>query len=171
VSSKPIYFYFCFSGPKIVPFATKSSKWLVATTETTEFDMAESAEEILYEATPAMFRNHPFYFVLCILLCFVVIGFVLLLVWWIQNQATRLTVTNEQTTLRRGILSKHTNDVFHSNVRNIQVRQSFIQRIFDVGWIGISSAGQAGLEIEVDGMPHPEKVKQIIDDHRVDSVT
>ena len=128
--------------------------------------MAEQEEAVLYESHPSMFRNHPVAFVLCLVLCCVGIGLIILLVWWIRVLGTTLTVTNEQTTLRRGILSKHTNDVFHSNVRNIQVRQSMMQRIFNVGWIGISSAGQDGLEIEVDGLPDPEAVKQIIDDHR-----
>ena len=31
--------------------------------------------------------------------------------------------------------------------------------MFNVGWIGISSAGQDGLEIEVNGIPDPEAVK------------
>jgi uncharacterized membrane protein YdbT with pleckstrin-like domain len=128
--------------------------------------MAETNEQILYDSRPAMFRNHPFYFSLCVLLSLVGVGLVLLLIWWIQNLSTRLIVTTEQTTLRRGILSKYTNDVFHANVRNIQIRQTFMQRMFDVGWVGISSSGQAGLEIEVNGIPHPERVKQIIDDHR-----
>ncbi len=126
----------------------------------------ERDEVVLYEAHPAMFRNHPVYFVLCVVLAFVGVGLVMLLVWWIQVLGTTLTVTNEQTTLRKGILSKYTNDVFHSNVRNIQVRQSFLQRIFNVGWVGISSAGQSGLEIEINGIQDPEKVKEIIDDHR-----
>lgn len=131
--------------------------------------MVEHDERVLYEAHPAMFRNHPFYFVLCIVLVAALgLGLILLLIWWINVLGTKLTVTNEQSTLRKGILSKHTNDVFHSNVRNIQVRQSFMQRLFNVGWIGISSAGQAGLEIEVNGMPDPGKVKEIIDDHRQD---
>ncbi len=128
--------------------------------------VAENEEVVLYEAHPAMFRNHPVYFVLCVLLSLVGLGLVMLLVWWIQVLGTTLTVTNEQTTLRKGILSKYTNDVFHSNVRNIQVRQSFPQRLFNVGWVGISSAGQSGLEIEIDGIRDPEKVKEIIDDHR-----
>ncbi len=127
----------------------------------------ERDEVVLYEAHPAMFRNHPAYFVLCVLLIAAFgLGLVLLLVWWIQVLGTTLTVTNEQTTLRKGILSKYTNDVFHSNVRNIQVRQSFLQRLFNVGWVGISSAGQSGLEIEINGIQDPEKVKEIIDDHR-----
>ncbi len=129
--------------------------------------VAENEEVVLYEAHPAMFRNHPAYFVLCVLLIAAFgLGLVLLLVWWIQVLGTTLTVTNEQTTLRKGILSKYTNDVFHSNVRNIQVRQSFLQRLFNVGWVGISSAGQSGLEIEINGIQDPEKVKEIIDDHR-----
>ena len=129
--------------------------------------MNDNQEVVLYEAHPAMFRNHPFYFVLCILLiAFFGAGLILLLLWWIQVLGTRLTITTEQTTLRRGILSKFTNDVFHSNVRNIQVRQSFFQRLLNVGWIGISSAGQSGLEIEVNGIIDPEKVKEIIDEHR-----
>jgi uncharacterized membrane protein YdbT with pleckstrin-like domain len=129
--------------------------------------MPDSDEKVLYEAHPAMFRNHPVYFVLCVLLIAAFgLGLILLFVWWLQSQATTLTVTNEQTTLRKGILSKETNDVFHNNVRNIQIRQTPFQRIMNVGWIGISSAGQAGLEIEVNGIVDPERVKQIIDDHR-----
>jgi uncharacterized membrane protein YdbT with pleckstrin-like domain len=127
--------------------------------------MTESDDVVLYQSHPAMFRNHPVYFLVCVLLIPVAVGLVLLLVWWIQTLATTLIVTNEQTTLRRGILSKYTNDVFHTSVRNIQIRQTFFQRLFDVGWIGISSSGQEGVEIEVNGIPHPEKVKQIIDDH------
>ena len=124
-------------------------------------------EIILYQTHPAMFRNHPIYFILCVLLIAAFgLGLLLLLIWWLQVLGTKLTVTNEQTTLRKGILAKHTNDVFHSNVRNIQVRQSFLQRVFNVGWVGISSAGQSGLEIEVGGIFDPQKVKDIIDDHR-----
>lgn len=125
-----------------------------------------SEERVLYEAHPSMFRNHPIWFSVSVLLCVVGVGVVILLVWWIQCLGTTLTVTTEQTTLRRGILSKYTNDVFHENVRNIQVGQTFLQRLLDVGYVGISSAGQAGVEIEVHGIPHPEKVKELIDDCR-----
>jgi len=34
------------------------------------------------------------------------------------------------------------------------------------GTIGISSAGQADVEIEVAGMPKPQRIKDIIDQHR-----
>ena len=99
-----------------------------------------------------MFRNNPVWFVICLLLSIVVVGLILFLIWYLQTRATTLIVTNEQTTLRKGLLSKETNDVFHENVRNIQVKQSFFQRLMNVGYIGISSSGQAGLEIEINGL-------------------
>ena len=127
----------------------------------------DEKETVLYEAHPSMFRNHPISFVLSVLLIAAFgLGLIILLIWWLNTLGTTITVTNEQTTLRKGLLSKYTNDVFHTNVRNIQLRQSFLQRIFNVGWIGISSAGQSGVEIAVGGIPNPELVKELIDDHR-----
>jgi uncharacterized membrane protein YdbT with pleckstrin-like domain len=52
------------------------------------------------------------------------------------------------------------------DVRNIQVSQSFFQRIFGVGWVGISSSGQSGIEIGVDGIPDPEMVRGLINQGR-----
>ena len=126
----------------------------------------DEQETVLYESHPAMFANHPVGFVLSVILSLVGIGLIILLVWYIRCVGTTLTVTNEQTTLRRGILSKFTNDVFHENVRNIIVQQTFLQRLLGVGSVGISSAGQSGIEIQVNGIPDPDRVKQIIDDCR-----
>ncbi len=127
----------------------------------------KAEEKVLYEAHPAMFRNHPFWFILCLALCVAYgVGLIPLIIWFVQTRGTKLTVTNEQTTLRRGILSKFTNDVFHENVRNILVRQTFFQRLMGVGYVGISSSGQEGIEIEINGIPDPDGVKQIIDDCR-----
>jgi uncharacterized membrane protein YdbT with pleckstrin-like domain len=53
-----------------------------------------------------------------------------------------------------------------ADVRNVQLDQTFFQRVFDVGQIGVSSAGQAGLEINVTGIPQPERVKDLIDSYR-----
>jgi len=120
-------------------------------------------EVTLYEDHPAMFRNQPIGFVLCVLLSLVGIGLVIFLFWWLQVMGTRLTVTTERTILRRGILSKHINEVYHSDIRNVRISQSFLQRIFDIGTISIASAGSGEAEIVVAGMRDPRKVKGILD--------
>lgn len=132
----------------------------------TETTMSTTTEQVLYEAHPAMFRNRPISFILCVILSLVGVGLIILLIWYLRTLGTKLTVTSEQTTLRRGLLSKSTNDVFHENVRNIIVRQSVFQRMMGTGYVGISSSGQSDIEIEVNGIPDPELVKELIDECR-----
>jgi len=89
-------------------------------------------------------------------------GLVGLLGWWIQTLFRTLTVTNKRTIYREGIISRRTNEVQHDDVRNIQVDQDFLQRVFRVGRIAISSSGQDDLEIDVRGIPDPEGVAATI---------
>jgi uncharacterized membrane protein YdbT with pleckstrin-like domain len=124
-------------------------------------------EKELLKEHPAMFRNNPLMFILAfVLIFFYGMGLLILLSWWLQSLNTTLILTNKRTILRKGILSKYTNEVLHSNVRNVQVGQNVFQRIFGVGKIGISSAGQSGVEIEVSGIRNPQKVSKLIDEHR-----
>jgi uncharacterized membrane protein YdbT with pleckstrin-like domain len=58
--------------------------------------------------------------------------------------------------VREGLISKRTNEIRHSDVRNIQVTQGFFDRIFGVGTIAISSAAQSEVEISFSGLAHPE---------------
>ena len=125
-------------------------------------------ETVLYHSHPAMFRNRPWVFILCLILSLVGIGLIIFLIWWIRTKGTELTVTDERVSLRKGILSKFTNDVYLTDIRNVQIYQSFWQRIFGVGSVAISSAGNDGVEIEVKGIPNPDKIKEIIDTHRRD---
>ena len=123
----------------------------------------DNIEDVLYEEHPSMFRNRPIYFIVCCLLCAAFgIGLVMLLIWYIQTLGTTLIITEERTTLRRGVFSKYTNEVTHENVRNVQVAQTFLQRIMGVGNVGISSAGQSGVEIYVRGIPDPDRVRELI---------
>lgn len=129
--------------------------------------MKPPAEETtFYEEHPSMFRNRPVEFVVTCLLCVVVVGFVMFFFWWLKCKGTTLTVTSDRTRLRRGILSKSITEVWHQDVRNVQLDQTFFQRIFGVGKVGISSSGQSGLEISVAGIPEPDKVKALIDQYR-----
>ena len=125
-----------------------------------------SQEETVYVDSPSMFRNHPIGFVVSLLLCLVVVGIPILIVWYLRARATELTVTNKRTRLHRGWLSRSITEVWHRDVRNVQLDQTFIQRMFDTGRIGISSAAQSGIEIDVTGMRGPDKIKDLIDGYR-----
>lgn len=144
-------------------------------------EKTSTAETVLYEENPSMFRNHPVGFVFTGLICLTglvaafwilplllitPIGLIMYFVWWIKCKGTKLTISNDRTTLRKGILSKSITEVWHKDVRNVQLHQTLFQRILDVGTLGISSAAQSGLEISVSGIPDPDGVKDLIDKHR-----
>lgn len=125
-------------------------------------------ERKLYKSHPAMFRNNPLGFLIAIILIAAFgLGLLILLFWWLNVAQTTLTVTDKRTILRKGLLSRYMNEIFHSDVRNVQVWQTPCQRVFNTGNIGISSAGQSEVEIQVNGIPNPEKVREIIDNYRL----
>ncbi|MBD3675073.1 MAG: PH domain-containing protein [Planctomycetaceae bacterium] len=145
-------------------------------------DQQPAGEYDLFREHPAMFKNHPLGFILNIVL--LITGFALIKVggpftmiasgvsliifaqWWVKCIGTTLIVTNEGTTVERGILSKSTNELWHSDVRNVQIQQTFFQRIMNVGTVNVSSGGQADIEIIVHGIPNPHQVHRIIEDER-----
>ena len=125
-----------------------------------------SDEETLYVASPSMFRNHPFGFVLTLVLCLVGVGLIIFAVWYLRARSTELTVTNLRTRLHRGWISRSITEVWHRDIRNVQLTQTFAQRVLGTGRLGISSSGQAGIEIDVSGLRDPDHVKNLIDKYR-----
>lgn len=93
-------------------------------------------------------------------------GLLWLFVWWVHTRTVALILTNKRTTLRRGILSRQTREVLHDRVQDIQIEQSFLQRVWNVGRLGVSSSGEAGVEIEAADLPDPVGLREIIDAYR-----
>jgi len=133
----------------------------------TKHPRTESAEErVLYEAHPAMFRSRPLSFLLCVLLCVAGVGLVILLVWWLRCRSTTLTLTDRRSTLATGLLGRNVREVWHVDVCDFVLRQTFAQRLAGVGDVGISTAAESGFEIMAAGLPHPQQVQEIISRYR-----
>jgi membrane protein YdbS with pleckstrin-like domain len=159
-------------------------------------DVGQSAspgETELCVIRPGMFRAHPFRYALIILLflagaagiiaalttdrigMWAIWPSLVLIVgtgawfgwWWMSTHFwVRLVVSNKRTIRHEGIIKRHTTEVLHDHVRSVDIRQTFLERIFNVGTIGIDSAGQDGIEIEVHDIPMPYEIKKMIDKHR-----
>lgn len=86
--------------------------------------------------------------------------------WWVERLTAVLEITNKRTVARQGLLSRSTSEVVHDNIRNVRVDQSVWQRVWGVGKLGISSSGQDGIEIEMNHLRSPDKVRKIIDLYR-----
>jgi uncharacterized membrane protein YdbT with pleckstrin-like domain len=120
------------------------------------------AGTVIYEAHPAMFRAHPFWFILCIVLIPVFgIGILILLYWYIKTRATKITITDNEIMYEKGILSKDRTSVSLPHIRAVQVNQGLIDRILGVGTVQISTAGDQP-EFTVTEMPDPLEIRDAI---------
>ena len=89
-----------------------------------------------------------------------------LTVWKVKTMGAALEITNKRSIERRGLLAKATSEVLHDAIRNIQIDQTYWNRDWRVGTIGISSSGQDGVEIQVADVPDPQRIREIIDLYR-----
>ncbi|MFN0133990.1 MAG: PH domain-containing protein [Phycisphaerales bacterium] len=94
------------------------------------------------------------------------IALVILVVWKVQKMSASLEITNKRTIERIGLLSKATTEVLHDDIKNFQITQTFWQRVWKVGTIGISSSGQDGIEIVAEDIPRPDRLREVIDLYR-----
>lgn len=153
---------------------------------------AAAGEQEICIVRPAMFRAHPLRYSIIILLAlgglaaaiwakgwdkgaFLFYLGLLAMVggalwwgyWWLATTMwMKVRITNKRTIRHEGIIRRHTTEVLHDHVRSVDIRQNVLQRIFNVGYIGIDSAGQDGIEIQIQDIPAPHRVKEVIDRYR-----
>ena len=109
-----------------------------------------------------MFRNHPFWFIVCVMLVLAFgLGLVILLGWYVQTKASRLSLDERTLLYEQGLLSKVRSEIHVDSIRSLTVRQSFVNRIFGVGTVEVYTAGDEP-EIVASGLPDPNKVRELI---------
>ena len=138
--------------------------------------------DLLYSENPKMPRNKPFMFTLIIILniaglvaairldqqSFQIIGLVVwlgtvisLLIWYMKIKSTKVSVTNNDILVERGLLRKNRKELAIDKIRTVEVDQGFVDRIFGVGMIKVFTAG-ALPEIVVPGLPDPNKIRDLV---------
>ena len=118
----------------------------------------------LYDEHPAMFRAHPFLF---ILLLISIVGLLAIGVWWLRAKGERLALSDREVLMERGLLAKQRTEIALSSIRSVRITQSFGQRIFDVGNVELFSAGDIA-EIAIKSMPRPGRIRNIAASRNLD---
>ncbi len=168
------------SEPEAAPVAPAAAAIPVAAAGAVPDDAAEGPERVLTTVRPAMFRAHPFRYTILVVLFLagaggaigsavsaavpawvlwpglvVAAAMALWWAWWWFSTTfwMRMEITNKRTVRYAGFIQRHSTEVLHNHVRSVDINQTFLRRIFGVGDIGIDSAGQDGIEIEVKDIP------------------
>lgn len=97
-------------------------------------------------------------------LIFLVIPIVLFV--WLDRKQKGYIVTSTKIVVKRGLIAKHIDEIVVSDIRYINVYQTILGAIFKYGNISIGTAGHAGLEIKMEGLPNPIEIKDRIQSSR-----
>lgn len=123
-------------------------------------------ESVLCSFRPTMFRNSPVLFVLAWLLVPAGVGIPILLCWWLSIRGLVLTVTTSAVRLSHGVRSTHVSEIPHSDVQDVRISQTRVQRALGVGRVVISGSGNPETRIDVNGVPQPDYIKRLVEELR-----
>lgn len=135
----------------------------------------------IYDNKPVMFGASPVRF---ILLCFLIpfgfglisimpsgfgflglipsfIGVMALGAWYLGTLSNRLVITDRHIRHRRGLLAKNVKEIAIRKVKSVEVDQSPLQRMTDVGTVRIFTTGDIA-EIVLGGLPFPKQVQAAV---------
>ncbi|HTW39408.1 MAG TPA: PH domain-containing protein [Thermoplasmata archaeon] len=105
--------------------------------------------------------NYLFYFWLLLVL----VGLLMLLVRYLRWIRTVYAVTSHRVIVQKGILGKDFHEIPVTQVRGVDVRQGFFQRILGYGTVRVSSEGGSSLGNEDwKGIPKPFRFQKMIED-------
>jgi len=117
--------------------------------------------EILYEEHPSLIRSHPLGTVIAVLIIPVGIGILILLYWYLDMKADKLTIKQDEVVWTHGLLSKKYVEINMKSIRTVRVEQSLLQRMLNAGKVEIFTAGDSP-ELIVNGMPNPNRIRELI---------
>lgn len=124
-------------------------------------------QKVQYFSYPSMFRSQPWRYLFHLLLFPVfLVGLFLFVRWWFASYSDRLVLTNDEVAYIKGVFNTSLTEVRLSDIRAVEVEQSFWGKLVDIGTVRIASAGSDGWEIDIAGLPSPGKVRRIINEGR-----
>ena len=73
----------------------------------------------------------------------------------------RYTIDGDTVESREGVIARNVQSIRIQDLRNINVKQSLVQRLLRVGDVEFSSAGGGGVEVVFFGVEYPMRVKAL----------
>jgi len=88
----------------------------------------------------------------------------LLIIGWLKRISTRYAITDRRLRIQRGIVSRDVEEARIERVQNVNVRQSILERILQVGTIDFDTASnRADDTFQFRGIAQPEKIVKLVD--------
>ena len=137
--------------------------------EDTNPNIANPPEQVIWEGSSSQVRNLHIY-LLCALLCWLIVPIVYAIVKWIQLRCRRYEITTQRVRIRQGVFSKRTDELELYRVKDSTVLEPFWQRMFGIGNIVITTNDTTTPTLTLEALPDApgtrEKLRAAIEECR-----
>ena len=123
-----------------------------------------TADEIVWSGSPSQIVNLPA-FVVCFLLCWLVVPIFVALWKWLVVRNTRYELTTERLKLREGVLNKVFNEVELYRVRDYRAEQPWYLRPFSLGNVIMGTTDASHPTLVVRAVRDVERVLELVRRH------
>ncbi len=99
--------------------------------------------------------------------CLIPVGFLLLFPLWAKLKSlafSRYVVTLDSVVEEHGVFGKTTSEIRIQDIRNIVVKQSFLDRLLLFGNVSFSSAAGTDVEVNFPNVSRPSRIKELVRD-------
>ena len=122
---------------------------------------AAARDELVWSASPSQIVNLPV-FVVCALLCWLVVPIFVALWKWLVVRNIRYELTTERLKMREGVLNRLLNELELYRVRDYRLEQPFFLRLFSLGNVIIRSTDSTNPVITLRAVAEPEHVLELV---------
>lgn len=126
-------------------------------------------EKILWEAHPSFLYYVPAFVLGGGLILAFGLGIIIIIVAILDQKYRIFTVTNHKAMVKWGIISRHTKEVAICDIRNINMSQGVVGRIFGIGSVASASAGTGTVDVTFSGIKNPKTIRDLVRKIKEDS--
>jgi len=123
-----------------------------------------SEEKSLWEATPSQASNLA-YFIICGLLFWLVIPLFLIFWRWLQTKSTKYELSNQRLITRYGILNKKTDELELYRIKDYQLEEPILLRLFSLGNIVLKTSDRSHSEVVIHAIEKGEELREMLRHH------
>ncbi len=163
-----------FCGEKILAKARKCKhcgEFLDQTLSTTQSRSRTDLgpEKTLWEAHPSFLYYVPVFVIGVGLILAFGLGIIIIILAILDQKNRIFTVTNHKVMIKWGIISRNTKEVAVRDIRNINMSQGLLDRIFGIGSVAIASAGTGTVDVTFIGTKSPTTIRDLVRQIKEDS--
>jgi uncharacterized membrane protein YdbT with pleckstrin-like domain len=92
----------------------------------------------------------------------IVVAALVVLVGLLKRISTTYTISNQRLSIQHGILSRERQEARLDRVQNVNTRQSFLERILQVGTVDFDTAGSDDYDFSFTGVADPEDITKTV---------